>query len=45
MAGYDFPVVGELAFGHTDPMLTLPVGLRMEVQAEPGAARLTLLGL
>jgi len=32
-AGYDFPVVVDMDFGHTSPMLTLPVGCRALVDA------------
>jgi muramoyltetrapeptide carboxypeptidase LdcA involved in peptidoglycan recycling len=32
-AGYDFPVVADMDFGHTSPMLTLPVGCRALVDA------------
>ena len=44
VADFEFPVIGELAFGHTDPMMTLPVGARFDVQAESGSARLSILG-
>jgi len=39
---YDFPVVAELAFGHTDPMLTLPIGARTLVTAYGDGATITL---
>lgn len=44
VADDDFPVVGELAFGHTDPVLTLPVGMWLEIEATGTAARLQLQG-
>jgi muramoyltetrapeptide carboxypeptidase len=39
---YDFPVVAELAFGHTDPMLTLPIGARTLVTAHGDHAAIAL---
>ncbi|HST60403.1 MAG TPA: S66 peptidase family protein [Longimicrobium sp.] len=36
--GLDFPVVADLAFGHTDPMLTLPLGVPFCVQAAADGA-------
>ena len=33
---FDFPVVADLAFGHTDPMLTLPIGTSVMVEAVAG---------
>ena len=33
-AKYDFPVVADMDFGHTSPMLTLPVGCRALVDAD-----------
>lgn len=30
-SGWDFPIVSEVEFGHTDPMLTLPTGARGRV--------------
>lgn len=36
--GYDFPIMSDLDFGHTDPMFTLPIG----VQATMDATHLTL---
>ena len=32
--GYGFPVFTDMDFGHTSPMLTLPVGCRALVDAE-----------
>jgi muramoyltetrapeptide carboxypeptidase len=40
---YDFPVVAELAFGHTDPMMTLPIGARATVTARHGDATIAIL--
>ncbi|OKI02550.1 hypothetical protein A6A06_16170 [Streptomyces sp. CB02923] len=36
------PVVAEAEFGHTDPVLTLPIGAYAEVGTEGGAPRLTV---
>lgn len=33
---YDFPIVANLAFGHTDPIQTLPIGLNCEVDTRSG---------
>lgn len=41
--GYTFPVVLDLDFGHTDPMLTLPLGVRALLDAAPDRPRLALL--
>ncbi len=30
-AGYDFPIVAEMDFGHTSPMFVVPVGCRAEI--------------
>jgi muramoyltetrapeptide carboxypeptidase LdcA involved in peptidoglycan recycling len=32
-AGFDFPVVADMDFGHTSPMFTLPVGCRSVVDS------------
>ena len=32
-AGYDFPVVADMDFGHTSPMFTLPLGCRAVVDS------------
>jgi muramoyltetrapeptide carboxypeptidase LdcA involved in peptidoglycan recycling len=32
-AGYGFPVVADMDFGHTSPMLTFPVGCRAAIDA------------
>jgi len=34
--GYDFPVMVNMDFGHTDPMMTLPIGVRATMHAEKG---------
>jgi muramoyltetrapeptide carboxypeptidase len=39
---YDFPIIANLPFGHTDPMLTLPLGCRMKVEAVGSASTITL---
>lgn len=41
--GYTFPVVVDLDFGHTDPMVTLPLGVRALLDAAPERPRLSLL--
>ncbi|WP_265257852.1 S66 peptidase family protein [Verminephrobacter aporrectodeae] len=40
---YEFPIVAELSFGHSDPMLTLPNGCMANIQADQDQARVTLL--
>jgi muramoyltetrapeptide carboxypeptidase len=37
------PVVADIDFGHTSPMLTLPIGGRLSIQAENNQAKLNLL--
>ncbi len=32
--GYDFPVMVNMDFGHTDPIMTIPIGVRATMQAE-----------
>jgi muramoyltetrapeptide carboxypeptidase len=32
-AGYDFPIIADMDFGHTSPMFTLPVGCRASIDA------------
>jgi muramoyltetrapeptide carboxypeptidase len=32
--GYDFPIVGGVDFAHTDPMITIPLGVRCMVDAD-----------
>jgi len=34
LAGYDFPVLVDIDYGHTDPLLTLPSGVSMELNAD-----------
>ena len=41
--GYDFPVAVDFDFGHTDPMFTLPLGVRARLEADPKRPRLFLL--
>ena len=36
----DIPILANVDFGHTDPMLTLPVGGHIAVQAERGSSRI-----
>jgi muramoyltetrapeptide carboxypeptidase LdcA involved in peptidoglycan recycling len=38
--GFDFPIVTDMDFGHTQPMMTLPLGCRAEI--DPGAQRFAL---
>ena len=32
--GYDFPIITEMDFGHTDPILTLPYGIKAYMNAD-----------
>ncbi|GAB6876222.1 hypothetical protein [Thermaerobacter litoralis] len=41
--GHDIPVVVDFDFGHTDPMLSLPLGVRARLEAAPDRPRLFLL--
>ncbi|WP_445359360.1 S66 family peptidase [Microbulbifer sp. ANSA005] len=42
-ADFDFPIVANLSFGHTDPMLTLPIGVLANVCVMKGSeARITI---
>jgi len=41
--GYDFPIIANVDFGHTDPMLTLPNGILAEISATSNDAAITLL--
>lgn len=43
LADYRFPVVGEMSFGHVDPILTLPNGCMAYIKADATEARVTLL--
>jgi muramoyltetrapeptide carboxypeptidase len=42
VAGYEFPVVLDVDIGHTEPMLTLPVGGEATLSADPDAPRIVL---
>ncbi len=35
LRGYRFPVITEIDFGHTDPLLTLPMGVRARMSTKP----------
>lgn len=37
---YDFPILTQVDFGHTDPRLTLPIGVRASLDSEQGEFRL-----
>jgi len=37
LVGYDLPVLVDVDFGHTDPLLTLPQGVRCRVDATSGS--------
>jgi muramoyltetrapeptide carboxypeptidase LdcA involved in peptidoglycan recycling len=39
---FEFPIVANLAFGHTDPMFTLPIGVPARVDATAETARIRL---
>jgi muramoyltetrapeptide carboxypeptidase len=41
--GHTFPIVADLAFGHTDPMVTLPIGTVAAVTADSAGATVRLL--
>lgn len=43
LEGLNGPIIGELSFGHVDPMLTLPNGCRINVDANDEGAQLTLI--
>ena len=34
--GYDFPIMINMDFGHTDPMMTLPIGVKATMRPEEG---------
>jgi len=34
--GYDFPILSDMDFGHTDPMFTIPTGIRARMNADKG---------
>ncbi|QDG51147.1 LD-carboxypeptidase [Persicimonas caeni] len=40
LRGYDIPVLYDVDFGHTDPLLTLPIGVEAELDAAGGRFRL-----
>lgn len=35
--GYDFPVITDVDFGHTEPMITLPIGIRCRMDTNGSA--------
>lgn len=39
-ASYDFPILTKVDFGHTDPRLTLPIGVRASLDSEQDMFRL-----
>ena len=40
LKGYDFPVMVDVDIGHTDPLLTVPLGVRVRIVAEDGVLEL-----
>lgn len=42
VAAYGFPVIGQLPFGHTDPMVTLPIGVEASVTAAGGRSEIVV---
>lgn len=40
--GYNFPIVINADFGHTDPMMTIPNGIRVKVKASYNDIKITL---
>jgi muramoyltetrapeptide carboxypeptidase LdcA involved in peptidoglycan recycling len=40
-ARYDFPIVTDMDFGHTDPTLTLPIGVRAAIDIPARTLRIT----
>ncbi len=32
--GYDFPIVSEVDFAHTDPLITIPIGVRCRIDTK-----------
>lgn len=40
LRGYDFPVMVDVDFGHTDPLLTFPLGVKCRVDAGQGTLEL-----
>ncbi len=43
LSDFDFPIVGELSFGHVDPILTLPNGCSARIDARSDVADIQLL--
>jgi len=41
---YRFPILGQLPFGHTDPMVTLPIGCQATLSIRKDRARLEVIG-
>lgn len=41
LAGYDFPVMLDVDFGHTDPLMTFPLGVECRMDAGEGTIELT----
>jgi muramoyltetrapeptide carboxypeptidase len=31
---YDFPIISEVDFGHTDPMITIPIGIKCRMDTK-----------
>ena len=44
LASFRFPIVGQMPFGHTDPMATLPIGCASRVVADGSAALVEVIG-
>ncbi|QCL82901.1 LD-carboxypeptidase (plasmid) [Agrobacterium tumefaciens] len=44
VADYQFPVLADVAFGHTDPMLTLPIGIDCSIHTHEGKGSIVLNG-
>lgn len=40
LAGYDFPVMLDVDFGHSDPLITFPIGVRCRMDAGAGELEL-----
>ena len=41
--GYNFPILANIAFGHTDPVLTLPIGTMTKIVASQTETKIQLL--
>jgi len=39
--GFDFPIISNVDFGHTDPMITIPNGIEVEIEALFHQAQIT----